>query len=229
MGIRENARLVRERICRAAERANRSPEEVILVGATKTVGVDRIRQAIEAGVKVFGENRVQEAAPKIAQIGNEVEWHFIGHLQRNKVRDAFRLFQMVESVDSLPLALEMEEKGALLGQKMRILVEVNLGGEETKSGTSPELVLELARRMADMPHLSVEGLMSIPPFFSDPEGSRPYFRTLRRLRDEVLSAGIPGIPMRELSMGMTNDFEVAIEEGATIVRIGTALFGPRPS
>jgi len=229
MGIRENARLVRERIWRAAERANRSPQEVLLVGATKTVGIDRIREAMEAGVQVFGENRVQEAAPKIAQIGNDVEWHFIGHLQRNKVKDAFRLFQMVESVDSLPLALEMEKRGALLGRRMKVLIEVNLGGEETKSGASPEEVLELARRMADMPHLSLEGLMSIPPFFSDPEGSRPYFRALRRLRDEVLSADIPGISMRELSMGMTSDFEVAIEEGATIVRIGTALFGPRPS
>lgn len=229
MGVAENVQIVHERISRAAERVNRSPEEVLLVGATKTVDVQRIRQAIAAGVKVFGENRVQEAAPKIAQIGGEVEWHFIGHLQRNKVKDAFSLFQMVESVDRPQLALEMEKRGALLGRKMRVLLEVNMGDEETKFGASGKETLELVRRMADLPHLSVEGLMSIPPFFSDPEDSRPYFRTLRNLRDEVLDANIPGVSMQELSMGMTNDFEVAVEEGATIVRIGTAMFGPRPT
>ena len=218
---------MRERIRRAAERVNRKAEEILLVGATKTVDVERIRRAMAAGVKVFGENRVQEAEPKIALIGNGAEWHFIGHLQRNKVKDAFRLFEMVQSVDSLELGLEIEKRGAQLGRTMRVLVEVNLGGEESKFGAPVEDTLELVRRMADLPHLSVEGLMSMPPFLDDPEDSRPYFRALRQLRDEIAGSDVPGVSMRELSMGMTNDFEVAIEEGATIVRIGTALFGPR--
>jgi len=227
MGVEGNVGLVRERIRRAAERVNRKAEEILLVGATKTVDVERIRRAMAAGVKVFGENRVQEAEPKIALIGNGAEWHFVGHLQRNKVKDAFRLFEMVQSVDSLELGLEIEKRGAQLGRTMRVLVEVNLGGEESKFGAPVEDTLELVRRMADLPHLSVEGLMSMPPFLDDPEDSRPYFRALRQLRDEIAGSDVPGVSMRELSMGMTNDFEVAIEEGATIVRIGTALFGPR--
>ncbi len=228
MRVAENVAFVRERIRRAAERANRRPDEILLVGATKTVDVGTIREAIDAGVTVFGENRVQEAAPKITEIGDAAKWHFIGHLQRNKVKDAFELFEMVQSLDSLALAMEMEKRGTKLGRTIRVLVEVNVGAEETKFGTAADDTLDLVRSLAELPHLSVEGLMTIPPLFADPEESRPYCRALRRLRDEIESVGIPGISMGELSMGMTNDFEVAVEEGATMVRIGTALFGERP-
>lgn len=222
--IAENLERVRERIARAAHRVGRAPEEVLLVGATKGVDPERIADAVEAGLEIVGENYVQEAQRKREVLGDRVRWHMIGRLQRNKVRHAVRIFEMVQSVDSLKLAQEVQKRAEREGKKIAILIQVNLAGEETKAGVSPEGVEALARAIQRMPNLELRGLMTMPPYFEDPEGARPYFRTLRELRDRLLEKDLP---LKELSMGMSGDFEVAIEEGATMVRIGTAIFGPR--
>ena len=225
--VRENVLRVRERIAAAAVRSGRYPSEVRLMGVTNTVGGDRILQAIEAGIDIIGENYVQEAKRKIELMGKSVEWHFIGHLQSNKARYAVRLFDMIHSVNRVSLAEELNRRAAAAGLVCRVLVEVNLAGEESKSGAPPEEAPGLVRAVSQLANLSVRGLMTMAPWYEDPEKARPCFAGLRGLRDRIDAEKIPNVTLRELSMGMTDDFEVAVEEGSTIVRIGRAIFGER--
>jgi pyridoxal phosphate enzyme (YggS family) len=228
--IAQNVARVQERIHQAALRVGRNPASVRLVAAAKTVDTARIRAAIAAGVAIVGENYLQEARRKIGQLGREtVEWHLIGTLQRNKVRFVFDLFEMLHAVDRLELAEEIHRRGERLGRHMPVLLEVNVGGEVSKSGFTPEVLLKEAEALASLTHLQVRGLMTIPPPTHTPEEARPFYQTLRDLRDRLARRGIAGLECPELSMGMTADFEVAIEEGATMVRVGTAIFGPRPT
>jgi pyridoxal phosphate enzyme (YggS family) len=215
---------VRERIERAAQKARRDPKEIKLVAVSKTVEIARIKEAIEAGVSILGENYVQEAQKKIEALGKPVSWHFIGHLQSNKAKYAVRLFDVIHSTDSIPLAEELNRRAEQLDRVIKVMIEVNLSKEATKFGADEERVLTLAKGIQNMGHLSLEGLMTMPPYFDPPEMSRPYYVALRELKDRMIKEGIP---LKELSMGMSNDFEVAIEEGATYVRIGTAIFGAR--
>ncbi len=222
--IKENLLRVMDKIEKAAQRAGRNPKEIKLVAVSKTVGVDRIKEAIEAGVNILGENYVQEAQKKIEEIGHRVAWHFIGHLQSNKVKVAVRLFDVVHSIDSLPLAQELNRRAEREGRRVKVMIEVNLSGETTKFGVEEGKALSLAKDMMLLNHLSLEGLMTMPPYFDSPEMSRPYFIHLRELKKRIEKEGIL---IKELSMGMSNDFEVAIEEGATYIRVGTAIFGQR--
>jgi len=225
--VRENILRIRERIAAAAARSGRDPSRVRLMGVTKAVGDDRILQAIEAGIDIIGENYVQEAKRKIELMGKSVEWHFIGHLQSNKARYAVRLFDMIHSVNRVSLAEELNRRAAAAGLVCRVLVEVNLAGEESKSGAPPEEAPGLVRAVSQLANLSVRGLMTMAPWYEDPEKARPCFAGLRGLRDRIDAEKIPNVTLRELSMGMTDDFEVAVEEGSTIVRIGRAIFGER--
>jgi len=218
--IRANLERVRERVARAAERAGRRAEDVLLVGVSKTVDVMRIRQAIEAGVPALGENRVQEARSKVDELGRPVPWHLVGHLQTNKVRDALELFDLIHSLDRLELATELDKRARVRGRAVDALVEVNVGAEASKGGVAPDRVGELLDAVAALPHVKVRGLMAIPPEAPEPDTARAWFRALRKLGERH--------GLAQLSMGMSGDFEVAIEEGATVVRVGTAIFGPRP-
>jgi pyridoxal phosphate enzyme (YggS family) len=229
MSIAENVARVRERMEAAARRAGRDPGRVKLVAVSKTVDAARIRQAIEAGVNLLGENYVQEAQKKVEELGRRAGWHFIGHLQSNKARVAVRLFDWVHSVDSLRLAEELSRAAQQQSRPLPVLLQVNLGREATKFGAQEDEVIRLLGQMASLPGISVKGLMTMPPYFETPEESRPAFRALRGLQESISGRGIPGVLMEELSMGMSNDFEVAVEEGATLVRVGTAIFGPRPA
>ena len=215
---------VMEKIERAARKAGRDPNEIKLVAVSKTVEAARIKEAIEAGASILGENYVQEAQKKIEEIGHPVSWHFIGHLQSNKAKYAIRLFDMIHSLDSIPLADELNRRAEQAERVIKVMVEVNLSKEATKFGTDEETVLNLAKRIHRLNHLYLEGLMTMPPYFDSPEMSRPYYIALRELKERMVKEGIP---MKELSMGMSNDFEIAIEEGATYVRVGTAIFGAR--
>lgn len=220
---------VRARIDACATRCRRDPEDITLIAVTKTHPVDTLRTALSIGAKDLGENRVQEAEPKIVELGRTAaRWHLIGHLQANKARRAVRLFDLIHSIDSVELAqrlnrLCVEEERA----ELPILIQVDLAGEETKSGARESELTELAQAVSASEHLRLRGLMILPPFFADAELVRPYFRRLRELRDEMQAQGHFGAQRGELSIGMTHDFEIAIEEGATMVRIGTALFGER--
>ncbi len=225
--LSENIDSVKKRIHAAACRAGREPSTVKLLVATKTVPVDRIREAISYGLNLFGENYIQEARAKIEEIGHEVSWHFIGRLQTNKARYAVRLFDLIHSLDNEGLAVELNRRAAAISRVMPVLIETNLSGEASKAGLAPGAVSPFMEKIAVLPNLSMRGLMTMPPFFEDAEKARPYFRRLKDLREEIKSRKIPNVQLEELSMGMTADFEVAIEEGATIVRIGSALFGPR--
>ncbi|MBU5612704.1 YggS family pyridoxal phosphate-dependent enzyme [Geomonas azotofigens] len=225
--IEEHLREIRERIARAATRAGRDPETVRLVAVSKTKPAAAIAEAFACGQVIFGENYVQELVAKQPELPAEISWHFIGSLQSNKVRQIAGKVDLVHSVDRPSLAREIDRQWGALGKVCDILVQVNISREQTKGGTSSEELLGLVREVAQLPHLKVKGLMTMPPFFDDPEGARPYFRKLRELSDEVREAAIPGVEMRELSMGMSGDFEAAIEEGATLVRVGSALFGER--
>jgi len=225
--IAENIARVRERMEEAGRRAGRNPEKVRLVAVSKTVDPERIRQAIEAGVDSLGENYVQEGQKKIEALGHDVSWHFIGHLQTNKAKAAVRFFDFVHSVDSLKLAEELSRSALQQGKVLPILLQINLGREESKFGTTETEVFHLLEQMSLLRGILVKGLMTMPPFSENPEESRPYFRALRKVAESVAGEKIPGILLEELSMGMSNDFEVAIEEGATLVRVGTAIFGPR--
>ncbi|HSF30277.1 MAG TPA: YggS family pyridoxal phosphate-dependent enzyme [Candidatus Tectomicrobia bacterium] len=226
--VADNLSSVRERIAKAAARAGRHPEGITLVAVTKTVPVERIREAIDAGQRVFGENRVQEAEAKVKELGREVRWHLIGHLQRNKVKFVCDLFDLIESVDSLPLAQDINARAARHGIVMPILIQVNIGDEATKSGVAASAALALVQQVATLPHVAVKGLMCVPPAVDVAEHARPYFVALRILAEQIARAPIPTVAMSELSMGMSHDFEVAIEEGATMVRVGSAIFGARP-
>jgi pyridoxal phosphate enzyme (YggS family) len=226
----ENLTAVKERIAKAAARAGRDPEAVTLVAVTKTVPVEHIREAIDAGHHVFGENRVQEAQAKVQGLGRgDVQWHLIGHLQRNKVKFVCDLFDLIHSVDSLPLAEAIEHRAARHGSVMPILIQVNVGDEATKSGVPMAEALALVKAVAKLPHVAIKGLMCIPPAVDLPEHARPYFLQLRTLAERIAQERIPDVVMTELSMGMSHDFEVAVEEGATMVRVGSAIFGPRPA
>ena len=222
--IKENLLGVMERIEKAARKVGRDPNEIKLVAVSKTVEAAQIKEAIEAGVSILGENYVQEAQKKIEEVGRPVSWHFIGHLQSNKVKYAIRLFDMVHSLDSIPLAEELNRRAEQADRVIRVMIEVNLSKEATKFGTDEEVVVNLAKRIQNLKHLLLEGLMTMPPYFDSPEMSRPYYIALRALKERMVKEGVP---MKELSMGMSNDFEIAIEEGATYVRVGTAIFGPR--
>ncbi len=227
--IRANVAALRQRIAATCARTGRDVAEVTLVAVSKTVEPARIRAAIAEGVTVLGENRVQEAQGKIAELNEpSVQWHLIGHLQSNKARRAVVLFNAVHSVDSLKLAEKLAQAAAELGKRLPVFLEVNLGGEDSKAGVAANEVLPLCEAVSKLAALELKGLMAVPPFLDDAEAVRPYFRRLRELRDAAVNAGVVGPSFRELSMGMSNDFEIALEEGATFVRVGTALFGARP-
>jgi PLP dependent protein len=232
MSIAANIAAIRERMARAAARAGRDPNSITLMAVSKTVEPERIRQAYAAGLRVFGENRVQEFAEKSAALADlgEAQWRLIGHLQSNKAKKAAELFSAVDSVDSLRLAEKLDQAARQSGKKLAVLLEIKVGEEESKSGIpadSPELE-ELLRAAPQLQNLGIRGLMAVPPFTDDPEGARPYFRRLRELRESIAARKWPAIAMDVLSMGMSHDFEAAIEEGSTCVRVGTALFGARP-
>ena len=220
--ITENLREVSDKIGAAARRVGRTPREIKLIAVSKTQPPNVIREAIAAGVSAFGENKVQEAEGKILAIGrNNVEWHLIGHLQSNKARKAVQLFDVIHSIDSKNLAQRLERTCVEDGREsLPVLIQVDLAGEETKSGIAESDLVALIEFLKTCERLKLIGLMVLPPFFDDPEATRPYFKRLREIRDELLPGG-------ELSMGMSNDFEVAIEEGSTMVRVGTAIFGER--
>jgi pyridoxal phosphate enzyme (YggS family) len=218
--IATNLERVRERLARAAERAGRRPDDVLLIAVSKTVDVERIRAGVAAGVTALGENRVQEAKAKIAELGRPAAWHLIGHLQTNKVKDALPLFDVIHSLDRLELAREIERRAAARGQAVDALLQVNVAAEASKGGVGPDAVGETLDAIGKLAHVRVRGLMTIPPEVERAEDSRPWFRRLRELAERH--------GLRELSMGMSGDFEVAVEEGATMVRVGTAVFGPRP-
>ena len=226
--IKKNIEQVHARIQKAARAAGRDPDTVRLVAVTKTVEAERIREAAEAGLDCFGENYVQEAREKIEALADtNVSWHFIGHLQSNKAKYAVGFFDLIHSVDSLKLAKEIDRQAAKRELVQNILVQVNVGKETQKSGIDEDAAAALVREAAGLEHVRVHGLMTMPPFFDAPEKVRPYFRRLAELRDEIAAQNIAGAEMKELSMGMTGDFAAAIAEGATLVRIGTAIFGER--
>ena len=218
--IRANLQRVLERVARAAERAGRRADDVLLIAVSKTVEAERIAQALAAGVRALGENRVQEARAKIAELGRPAPWHLVGQLQTNKAKEAVDLFDVIHSLDRLDLARELDKRARGRGRPVEALVQVNVAGEGQKGGVAPDGLPALLDAVAGLGHVRVRGLMAIPPEAPDAEGARPWFRALRKLGERH--------GLAELSMGMSGDFEVAIEEGATLVRVGTAVFGPRP-
>jgi len=232
MPVADNVAAIRERIARAAARVRRPADSVTLMAVSKTVEPERIKEAYAAGLRVFGENRVQEFEGKSSTLSEmtDAEWHLIGHLQSNKAKKAAELFQAIDSVDSLRLAEKLNQASGEAGKKLAVLIEIKVGEEESKAGIpldSPELE-DLLRAAPRLPNLQIRGLMTVPPFTENPEGARPYFRLLRDLRDTIAARKLPRVEMDALSMGMSHDFEVAIEEGSTCVRVGTAIFGARP-
>jgi PLP dependent protein len=219
---------INNRLGRAAKRCGRAPETIRLVAVTKNHPVALIRSAIAAGITAIGENYIQEARSKFdALIGDPLQWHFIGHLQSNKAKYAVRMFELIHTVDSIKLAAELDLQAKKAGKLQHVLIQVNIGGESTKAGAPERAVTDLMHAISAMQNIKVKGLMTMPPYFDEPEKARPYFAALKRLSDQINALNIPRIEMAELSMGMTGDFETAIEEGATLVRIGTALFGER--
>ena len=232
MSIADNLFAIQERIARAAERAGRDPADVALMAVTKTFGPDAITEAYNAGQRLFGENRVQEFAQKFDKVSQleGVAFHMIGHLQSNKAAKAAELFQAVDSIDSAKLAERLNAAAETVGKRLDVLLEINVGGEQAKSGLAPDSpeLESILMQAPGWPHLRIRGLMTVPPYSEDPEGARPYFRRLRELRDRLAARQLPAVDLSELSMGMSHDFEVAIEEGSTCVRIGTAIFGERP-
>ncbi len=226
--ISQNLADIEQRITQAAVNAGRDPETVQLVTVSKTISADVIHQAIDAGVTVLGENYIQEARTKFEQLATlPVTWHFIGHLQTNKAKYAVRQFDLIHTVDSSRLAAAINREAAKIDKVQSILIQVNIAQEATKSGIETENAETLVREIAQMDHLELKGLMTMPPFFNAPDRVRPFFRQLREIRDQLQKLDLPGVNLTELSMGMTGDFEVAIAEGATFVRIGTAIFGER--
>ncbi|MGA8432505.1 MAG: YggS family pyridoxal phosphate-dependent enzyme [Candidatus Sulfotelmatobacter sp.] len=231
MSIAENLAVIRDRMTAAAARVSRRPEEIALLAVSKMHPPERIREAYAAGQRLFGENRVQEFGEKIASLADltEAKYHMIGHLQTNKSAKAAELFAAVDSIDSLKLAEKLNAAARELNKTLHVLIEINVGGEAAKTGIAPESE-ELKNLLQATPRLKAlrfRGLMTVPPFTEDPEGARPYFRKLRALRDAITARKLPGVGMDVLSMGMSHDFEVAIEEGSTCVRVGTAIFGER--
>jgi pyridoxal phosphate enzyme (YggS family) len=227
MDLKERLENVKDRINKAALKCNRDPESIQLVAVSKTISANRVKEAIDAGVTALGENYVQEARDKFNVLGTyPVSWHFIGHLQSNKAKYAVRLFDLIHSVDALKLARELNKQAKKINKIQDILIQINIGQEPSKSGSAIENAVNLIKDIILFENLSLKGLMAMPPFFNNPEKTRPYFIALRNLRDQIHNA-FPKLVLNELSMGMTGDFEIAIEEGATLVRIGTAIFGER--
>jgi pyridoxal phosphate enzyme (YggS family) len=231
MSILENVAAVRERIAAAARRSGRSPDEISLMAVSKTQSIEKIREGYGAGLRLFGENRVQEFTGKAGALSDwhDAEWHMIGHLQTNKAGKAVELFRAVDSVDSLKLAEKLDAAARVAGKKLDVLIEINVGGEAAKTGVAPDSAAleELLAAASRLDALVFRGLMTVPPFTEDPDGARPYFRRLRELRDSIAGRGVRNVAMDELSMGMSHDFEIAIEEGSTCARLGTAIFGER--
>lgn len=225
IGIQENLEKVRSRIQQACDLAGRSSEEVSLVAVSKKKSVQDIREALEVGLLVFGENRVQEARLKVHELPPHLQWHMIGHLQSNKARDAVRFFHMIESLDSFALAMELEKSCEAFSKTIAVLLQVNVSGEASKHGFSPESIKDEIKTLNDLARLEIHGFMTMAPWTPEPEKVRPCFRRLREVRDTC--EDVMGVPFPILSMGMSGDFEIAIQEGATHIRIGTALFGPR--
>jgi pyridoxal phosphate enzyme (YggS family) len=225
--IRSNIESISQRISAAAASAGRDPSKVLLLAVSKTMPAQPIRAAFESGQVHFGENRVQEAREKIPELPDGIVWHMIGHLQTNKVKYCPELFDWIHSIDSVPLAAEVAKRYREKGKVCKALVQVSVSGEEAKFGCDPEETKKIFAALLEEEGVNPAGLMTMPPFDLDPEAARPYFRALRELRDTLISDGFPTENLQELSMGMTGDFEVAVQEGATIVRIGTAIFGAR--
>lgn len=231
MSIRDNIAAVQKQIVVAAKRSGRSPSEIVLMAVTKTHPPDRIREAYESGLRLFGENRVQEFSAKAGTLADlvDAEWHMIGHLQTNKSAKSAELFSAIDSVDSVKLAEKLDAAARALNKKLQVLIEINVGGEAAKTGVgpdSPELE-DLLKAAPRLEALNVRGLMTVPPFTENSEGARLYFRKLRTVRDQIAARNLPAITLEILSMGMSHDFAVAIEEGSTCIRIGTAIFGER--
>ena len=220
-----NLEMIRQRIRTACDRAGRNPDSVTLLAVSKTHPPETIKAAADCGQIFFGENKIQEAKAKIPLCPGKLRWHFIGHLQSNKCRDAVELFEMIQSVDSLPLAQEINKRAEQAARRMPVLLEVNMAGEASKFGYPPERLLAELKELNALPRLEIHGLMTVPPWSPEAEDTRPHFRRLRELKERA--EAVLGAPMLHLSMGMSGDFEIAIEEGATMVRVGTALFGPR--
>jgi hypothetical protein len=228
MSLKQRLDAVHDRIQQAAVACGRRPDEVRLVAVSKTMPTETVLTAIEAGARILGENYIQEARGKIeALVDHDVEWHFIGHLQSNKAKYAVRLFDLIHSVDSPKLARELNRQAARTGKIQQILVQVNVAKEGSKSGVHAETLMDLVGVISELPNLSLKGLMTMPPYFNAPEKVRPFFAELRRLSERVARSRVANVVMQELSMGMTGDFEAAIAEGATLVRVGTAIFGER--
>jgi pyridoxal phosphate enzyme (YggS family) len=231
MPIAENIAQVRDRIAAAARRSGRNPAEITLMAVSKTFPPERIREAYAAGLRVFGENRVQEFAGKSGALRDlrDAEWHLIGHLQTNKAAKAAELFDAVDSVDSVRMAEKLNASAQGAGKTLSVLIEINVGGEQAKSGVAPNSseLQQILRQAPQWSNLRIDGLMTVPPYTEDPEGSRPHFRQLRQIRDSIAARDLLQVGTSVLSMGMSHDFEVAIEEGATCVRVGTAIFGER--
>jgi PLP dependent protein len=225
MSLTENLDAIQQRIRDACARAHREPSSVQLLAVTKSQPPEAVAAAARLGLNLFGENKVQEATAKIPLCPGKLRWHFIGHLQSNKCRDTVGLFEMIQSVDSLPLAQEIAKRAAQAAKTMPVLLEVNVASEASKFGYAPEKLLAELEAINALPKIEIQGLMAVPPWSAEPEKSRPHFRRLREMKERC--ERILGAPLLHLSMGMSGDFEVAIEEGATMVRIGTALFGPR--
>jgi len=225
MDLAVNLETIRQRIRAACGRAGRNPDSVMLLAVSKTHPPETIKAAADCGLILFGENKVQEAKAKIPLCPGNLRWHFIGHLQSNKCRDAVELFKMIQSVDSLPLALEINKRAEQAARTMPVLLEVNAAGEASKFGYRPEQLLAELQELNALPRIEIHGLMTVPPWSAEAEKARPHFRRLRELKQRA--EAVLGAPLPHLSMGMSGDFEIAIEEGATMVRIGTELFGPR--
>jgi hypothetical protein len=226
--IQDNLRTIRKKIDTAAGGCGRNPEDITLVGVSKKMPVEKLRQAIDAGLTDLGENYIQEAVDKIDAIGRPaVCWHFIGHLQSNKARFAVQYFDLIHTVDKIKLAKEIDKQAQKIDKRQKVLVQVNIAEEETKSGADAREVVELAKAVTQFENLELQGLMCMPPFFDDPEDARPYFRHLVKIKEQIVAAGVNDEAMCHLSMGMSHDFAVAIQEGATLVRVGTAIFGSR--
>ena len=225
--ISENLKKVEAGIAEACERAGRNRDDVTIVAATKNQSTDAIRAAIECGIKVAGESRFQEAAPKIESIGDAVEWHFIGHIQKNKVKFLTEVFSLAHSVDSFELAEAINRRAGMAGRKVSVLLQVNIGREASKHGILPDRAADAARKISGLPFIGLEGLMAIPPMVTDARESRKYFKEMMVIRNDIESMDLKNVSMKSLSFGMSGDYEVAVEEGATHVRIGTAIFGRR--
>lgn len=225
--IKENLEIVESNIRKACEKAGRERSEVTLIAVSKTKPVEALREAMDCGIRVFGENKVQEMKDKNAVITEDLDWHMIGHLQANKVKYLPGMACMIHSVDNIKLAQEIEKQFAKNDIKIDVLIEVNMAAEDTKFGLSPEKVIPFVKEISALPHLNIRGLMTIAPYTEDPESNRQYFRGLRELKDKINGMELLPQPMDTLSMGMTGDYQIAIEEGATFVRVGTGIFGER--